>query len=480
MVVARVLGAESYADYATLLALLAFFLILSEGGCNIGLSRYTRDAEYLNARLSLYWTLQYRRWLYTFGITVIAFFIGPIWANSAGLYPAHWQSASFVVVGLLAGVMLHGQLASSALAAAFHHRRILWLAQLMTIFRATLLVLLSVVLNEPVMLVGVLLIAAVIESLLLHRAATINFIYETSPLPIGFVNTAQLHGLAALLDKLTTWLAGGPFLLLILAGIYSRNDLALFAIATDLLQKVLSVAGLPISGLVLPMLHDSRGDQVRFRIQLERLGGLVICWFSIIVGLIASIMPAGIPLVFGSEYAEAVNLAMVWLVPLFVESATRMVWGGAFLTTHQYRWLMIYNLLFVMLTFSLFFFAMNVELIELLIYLGCVKLIMSLAVIIQAVRTGLAPNFSHTIPIIFVSVICFVISVIAQAFVEEFSDLMKLLVGSAVYSLFMLICLKFIPLVPEPLHLILYSLAGKHVKFIKRALATPFRGFGDA
>lgn len=480
VIIARLLQPEAYADYATLMALLAWLLILSEGGCNTGLARYLKDAATLRARLSLYRTLQRRRWICVIGVTAAVCFVGPLWASSSGLDPGRWQSVSFFLVGILSGAMLHGQLASSALATGFQHKRLLWLAQLMTVLRAAGLASLATVLREPIALVGALLLIAAAESLLLHCAATKNFIGEKEPLPAGFATAAQSHGLVSLFDKLSTSLAGGPFLLLILAGAYGRTELALLAIATDLLQKALSVAGLPITGLVLPLLHESRDDEVRFRLQLERLGGLVVSWFSIVTGAVAALLPTGFPLLLGDQYAAAVSVALVWLLPLFVESAIRMVWGTALLTIHEYRWLTVYNGTFSLAALTVVFFARDQELLVLLACLGGVKLVMSFMVIARAYRQGLAPAASRPFGIVLASVACCLISLIAQFHADELSDVFRLAVGGVVYAVTMLIFLRLFPLIPAPAHRALCSLAGRHAAVVKRVLAAPSEGHGHA
>lgn len=478
--VARVLQPEAYADYATLMALLTWFQLLSEAGCNIGLARYWRDAADFRARFTLYWTLQRRRWLYVICIATAVCLVGPIWAKSAGLDPERWRWVTFLLVGILGGLMLHGQLASSALATGFQHKRLLWLAQLMTILRATSLALLATIVKEPIALVGVLLLIALFESVLLHRAATKNINDEKEPLPPRFVTTAQSHGLVALFDKLSTSLAGGPFLLLMLAGVYTRTDLAWLAIATDLLQRALSVAGMPITGLVLPLLHESRGDEARFRLQLERLGGLVVSWFSIVAAAIAVVLPIGFPLFLGSQYAAAAPVALVWLLPLFVESTIRMVWGSALLTTQQYRWLIIYNSVFSLAALSVVFLAKDQDLLVLLACLGGVKLMLSFMVFVQAHKNGLAPAASRPLGIFLASAACCMLSLFLQFHFVGLSDAIRFAIGCVVYASTMLVFLKFVPLVPAPAYEALCSLAGRHAAVVKRLLAEPSGGHARA
>lgn len=476
VVVARVLEPEIYADYATLMAMLAWLLLLSEAGCNIGLSRYLGEAAALHARLTLYWTLQRRRWLYVLGVSAVGCFLGPLWAGFAGLDPERWQLPSFVLVGLLAGVVLHGQLASSALSTVFQHKQLLLLAQLMTVLRAACLASLAAILKEPVALLVALLLIATLESRLLHRAATKYFLGENSPLPLGFATAAQSHGLVSLFDKLTTSIAGGPFLLLVLAGVYGRAELALLAIATDLLQKVLSIAGLPITGLVLPLMHESREDAVRFKYQLERLGGLVVSWFSVVAGAVVVFVPLGFPLLLGDKYAAAVSVALIWLFPLFAESAIRMVWGAALLTVNDYRWLTVYNTVFFVVALAVLFFAKNMDLLALLACLGGVKLVMGLIIVGRAGMQGLAPAASRPLGILLASAACCSISLFVQFETEGMSNVIRLAAGGAIYCGTMLVLLKFIPLIPEPALQTLFVLAGRHAVVLKRFLASPSGG----
>ena len=325
ILIARWLGPETYADYATLMALVAWLLILAEGGCNAGLGRFLDEAGVLNARGSLYRALQYRRWAIALVLAISLIWIGPIWAQSAGLSEERWQPVSFIMVGLLAAVMLHGQLASNAMLTAFRHGRVLLTNQSMTIARALVLATLAGVLREPVALVAALLVLAAVEAWILHHAAVAQIGCKRDPLPPGMANTAQKHGLVALFDKLTTALSAGPFLLLVLAGVHGRGDLAMLAIATDLLQKALSIIGLPLSNIVMPMLNESRSDPERFRRQIARLGGLMTVLFALATGGIMTTLPLGLPLLLGASFKPAVLIAMIWLLPVFFESGVRMI-----------------------------------------------------------------------------------------------------------------------------------------------------------
>lgn len=473
ILVARWLGPETYADYATLMALVAWLLILAEGGCNAGLGRYLGEAGTLNARCSLYLSLQYRRWALALILALSLIWLGPIWAQSAGLSETRWQPASFMMAGLLAAVMLHGQLASSAMLTAFRHGRVLLTNQLMTIVRALALVLLAGTLREPVMLVAALLVLAIVEAGILHHAAMAQIGHERAPLPRGMANAAQRHGLVALFDKTTTALSAGPFLLLVLAGIHGRGELAMLAISTDLLQKALSIAGLPLSNIVMPMLNESRSDPERFRRQIARLGGLMAVLFACATGGIIAALPIGLPLLLGAPYGPAVPIAMIWLLPVFFESGVRMIWGAALVALDQYRWLMRFNLIYGAASLMVIFFARDMELMILLAWLGVLRLVMSMALLGRAARLALLPPESRPARIMVAAGVACALSLGVQTMLHPVPEAFRLLAGLGVYVITMLASLRWLPLIPGPSHDALCQIAGKHKGLLMRIIARP-------
>ncbi len=475
VVIARWLGPEWYADYATLMALVTWLLILGESGCNVGLGRYLHEAQAVKARESFYRALQFRRWAVSLALTIPLILLGPRWAEAAGLPLDRWQSVAFGLVGLLAGVMLHGQLASSAMITAFRHGRVLLLSQSMTIVRALALGVLAGLVREPVVLVSALLAVAMVETLLLHRAASMEFRLEQAPLPDGMVNAAQTHGLVALFDKLTTSLSGGPFLLLVLAGAYGRHELAMLAIATDLLQKAISIVGLPISNLVFPLLNESRVDTVRFRRQIARLGGLMTVLFAGAAGGIAVVLPLGLPLLLGQSYGDAVPIAAVWLFPLFLESGVRMIWGAALLTLDQYRWLMVSNVVLSVVSLLIILSARGVDLKILLVLLGLARIAICMILIGRAFRQDLVPPESRPLGIVVAAGVACALSWGTQALFAQALPTLRLVTGIATYLLVMLTLLRWLPLIPGPSHEALCQIAGKHMGLLLRFIPPPVR-----
>lgn len=470
ILVARWLGPATYVDYATLMALVAWLLILAESGCNAGLGRYLGEAGVLNARGSLYLVLQYRRWAVSLILSLSLVWLGPVWATSAGLPEARWQPFIFVMAGLLAAVMLHGQLASSTMLTTFRHKRVLLTNQSMTIARALVLVLLAGTLREPVTLVAALLSLAIVEAWILHRGAVAQIGHERGRLPLDMANAAQKHGLVALFDKLTTALSAGPFLLLVLAGVHGRGELAMLAIATDLLQKALSVIGLPLSNIVMPMLNESRSDSERFRRQVARLGELMIVLFAFVAGGIMAVLPLGLPLLLGSSYTPAVPIAMIWLLPVFFESGVRMVWGAALIALDQYRWLMRFNLIYGAASLLVIFVARDMDLLLLLSLLGVLRLFMSLALLGRAARVALLPHESRPVRVMLVAGVACVLSLGVQTLLDPVPSIFRLLAGIGAYVLAVLASLRWLPLIPTPSHDALCQLAGKHKALLMRII----------
>lgn len=472
-VVARALGPETYADYAALMALVSWLLILAEGGCNNGLGRFLAEAGVLEARGSLYFSLQYRRWALALILAFSLVWFGPIWAKSVGLPEERWQPVSFVMAGLLAAVMLHGQLASSVMLTAFQHKHVLLVNQLMTIARALVLVLLAGTLREPVMLVAALLSLAVVEAWILHHAVSIQIGHERERLPRGMANAAQKHGLVALFDKMTTALSGGPFLLLVLAGAHGRDELAMLAIATDLLNKALFVTGLPLSNIVMPMLNESRRDTERFRRQLARLGGLMTVLFALASGGIITVLPLGLPLLLGEAYQPAVPIALVWLLPLYFESGVRMIWGAVLIAQDQYRWLMGFNLIYGAASLLVIILARDSDLLVLLSLLGLLRFFMGFALLHRTARLTVLPPESRPLRVIMVAGAACVLSIGIQILPESIPLIFRLLLGIGVYVLAMLAALRWLSLIPAPSHDVLYQIAGRHKGLLMRIIPPP-------
>jgi O-antigen/teichoic acid export membrane protein len=471
--VVRILGPDIFADYAILMSLLAWILLIADGGANAGLSRYLKEASTVNARATFYHTLQFRRWGVVLIIVISLIWIGPFWVRTIGLSKYSLQSIDFVLVGLLAGVMLHGQLASSALLSIFRHRDVLLTNQCATITRALILTLLATILRKPTFLLVALFICGLVEAFILN-SILMNYIgRERSVLPYDFVNASQKHGLVGVFDKSTSALSAGPFLILILAGSQAPIDLAMLAIACDLLQKVLSVSALPLSNIVMPIFNNSRNDVYRFRVQVTRLGGLMVVLFSLTIGFLVVALPKGLPLLLGDGYLRAVPIALIWLLPLFFEAGVRMIWGAALISLDEHSWLMKYNILYACASLFIVFLFRHADLNMLILFLGIMRFCMGFILLHRALKISLLPPDSRPLRVLIISILACTASLSLQSLPFLTSSVSALLLGISSYCLFMLSSLRFLQLVPPPSHDALCEIAGNHKNLLLRIIPSP-------
>lgn len=480
VLVARLMGPDLYAGYAVLIALLAILQLTTEIGCNVGYSRFQSEAAELSARYSLYRTLQFRRWCAAAFVGIALQLLGPIWLGKSGFSDMAWGWEHFALVAMLSAITLHGQLANAALMSAFQHKKMLMVSQAMMLLRAIAVCVVAVLFRSPEAIIVSLLIVAAVETWLVDRFAVLEFARERAALPGKIANSAQLHGMIALFDKITTALTGAPFLLLVVAGAYSRYEMAMFAVAADLLQKGLGVIGLPVSNLVLPTFNANRADKERFKLQIERLGGVSVVWFSVATMGVATCFPMGIPLLLGDAYRDAVVVAFVLLLPLMFEAGVRMIWGVALLTRDDYRWLSAYNFLFGLASLFVVFLIRGADLLVLLGLLGMVRVSMSCLLLLRARSLGLLPRNSRPVGIVLASMLCCLLAIWVQFESDELGDALRLAIGCAVYVLSVLGCLRILPLIPLPSYQVLCSLAGRHAGVVKRVLAAPSEGDGRA
>jgi len=468
--VARWLGPHTFADYATLLAALWWLTLLAESGCNVGLQRYLADAASAHARLRLYDVLQLRRWCLVSALTVAVVVLGPMWAARAQLPAVLWGPVTFGLVGVLAGIILHAQLAASGLLATFHHARAMTVANSMSVLRAAALGAVCIYFTEPIALVVALLAVALTEAALLHWSVVQVFRRERSPLPTGMANAAQRHGLVAIVDKCSTALTGSQLLLLVLAGYHERVDLAVFAIAADTMQRALAVIYMPISNLVLPMLNDSRRDPARFIRQVERLSGVVILVTAFALAILAAAIPAGLPLLFGDAYTGAVPIALLWAFPLFVEAAARMIWGASLLTLDHHSWLMKFNVLFGLLSAVLVVLIVRADITTIVVAVGLLRLVMVGVLLAKGAKLGLLPAPVFPLRITSAAAAALALSWGAQMALPDALPIWRLLLGLGVFATFTGALLHLIPLIPERSYKVFLQLAGRHGSLLSRMI----------
>jgi O-antigen/teichoic acid export membrane protein len=468
--IARWFGPETYADYATLTSLLAWVLLLAESGCNAGIGRYLPEARQNQAEKTLYLTLQKRRWGIVVLWTGLLVFFGPLWADYSGLPPHRWDYPAFLMIGILSGAMLHGQLANFALVSAFYHRNALLVSQIMMLVRAITLLILASFLREPIHLVMALIVLASIESVIMHRMVLKLYKKEDRPLEQTLATQAQKHGLVSQFDKLTSTLASGSFLIIALTASHERAELAMLAVATDLLQKLVSVIALPLSNLILPVLNDARQDKERYIKHVDRFSALTLLLFAIACGATAIALPSGIPLLLGQAYTPAIPLATIWLIPLFIEAGARMVFGSSLITLDYRKWVMAYNAVFGLLAVILLALTYKHSLTAILLALGALRCVMSIFLLRKAYCVGLLTLRTQPWGIIAIVGVATALSYGLLHLIDGVSPLIQLAAGLSLYGIVVLSGLHFLPIVPRSTMETFYHLAGKYSPFIKRLL----------
>jgi O-antigen/teichoic acid export membrane protein len=248
----------------------------------------------------------------------------------------------------------------------------------------------------------------------------------------------------------------------------------MFAAATEALQRALSVIYLPISNLVLPIMNDSRGDRGRFIRQIERLGGVVMLVTTFAVAALAAAIPAGLPLLLGEAYAGAVPIALLWVAPLFIEAAARMVWGTALLTLDQYRWLTRFNLVSGLISGLLIFFIVHADLSTIVLIIGLLRLVMVGVLIVKAASLDLVPTTAFPLRIVAVAAAALALSWGVQMALSDLLPLWRLLLGLAAFAAVIGALLHTMPLIPERSYEVFLQLAGRHGPLLARLIPRPW------
>lgn len=388
--IARQLGPESFADYATILAFVSWGLLLFEAGGNTGFARFLNEAGRSRARLTLYNSLLLWRRILGLLVIVTLAIIGPYWVTGTGLSSDRWSITLFILIGLLVALGLQSQLAYYGLLGSFAHRKLLFYNQLFTILRAAGICLMVLfVTKSPIALATVLLAVACLETIVFNRQAMRIFVKEHEPLKTGMFLATLRHGLVAVFDKITTSMGGGAFLLIVLAGYYDRSELAMLGVATDLLQKSLLIPGFLVSNLVMPLLNVRRDRPKEYLTTVARLVTISsLLFFSVLGGVVLS-LPLGLPLLYGEAYREAVILGMWFVVPLFFEAWVRMTAGSALLTLDRYRMIIGLNIATLFFVVVSLVFTYDLGLTLIVIMQGVVRIIMSVMILIFSSSSGL-------------------------------------------------------------------------------------------
>lgn len=383
--VARILTISAYADYATMMAIVSWFLLITEAGGNVGFSRYLKDAGTHKARYSLYVAFARYRWFLTPLIIALLLLAGPLWAQHADL---SWPALVFIVLALIVVSSLQGQLGYYVLISTFHHAKALTIAQTVSILKALILIVAAWILPIPLVLASSVLAVSMVSAWWYHRQARRLLGEERGILPTGIVRSAHRHGLVSVFDKFTTAIGNGPFLLIVLAGLYSRPELAMLAVATEFLQKALSVANIPMANMVMPYLHRWQGTE-HFPSIVRRSGTLGLLVLLPFLGATLAFAPQGLPLLFGERYVGGVAIVLWAVLPMFTEAWCRMVAGFSIIANGHYKTISLLNGIQGVLAIIMLMLTYSSGVLAVIIGQGVVQLTMSLAILFMAWRYDL-------------------------------------------------------------------------------------------
>jgi len=388
IVVARLLQPVAYADYATMLAIVSWCLLITEAGGNTGFARYLKEAGAHGARGSLHRAFLRYRWRLAPIVMAFLLLAGPLWVRHAGLAASNWPVAVFAILSLIVVANLQGLLGYYGLISTFHHARALSIAQITAILKALALILAALLMPVPVVLASSILAVSLITAWWYHLETSHLIGEEQGPLAPGLVNAAHRHGWVAVLDKLTPAIGNAPFLLIVLAGQYARPELALLAVATEFLQKALTVANLPMANMVMPYLHRWQNTD-QFVMATRRTGAMGLLVMLPLFGATLVFAPHGLPLLFGERYVEATTIVLWMTLPMFVEAWCRMVWGFSLLTNGCYKMVVSLNIAQGFLALIVLVVTFRHGILTIVIGQAAVQLTASAVLLFMAWREGL-------------------------------------------------------------------------------------------
>lgn len=386
IVVVRSLKPSLYAEYGTVLAFIGWLLLFSEAGGNIGFIRYLKDAEQSQSRGTLYLNIMRRRWLTGLAVIVLLQLAGPLWVRWSGLSPVIWNPIIFLAISLIVFSNLGGQLSYYGLLGTFRHAEAMTISQVFTIMRSLFIAITAVVSQSLIVLVYVLVAIYIIEGLFYHFKIWKIFKTEQMPLSDKIINASQRHGLVTVFDKLTSAIGDGPFLLLVLAPFYGRPELAILSVATDTVKKALYITGLPMSYMVLPYLNNARDDNKNFAIAVRKVIKLSILLFLPLYGALFVFAPSGVPMLFGTPYADAATLLLLISFPVFFDAWVRFVLTSALITNGRYRQVIALNTMQAVLVLVALMVTYQYGLTVIIAAQGLVKIFISIGVIWLAYR----------------------------------------------------------------------------------------------
>lgn len=467
VLVIRFLEPQIYSEYAVLMSLLAIFTLISDFGCNIGISRYLKVAKDYQARSSLYKNLQFRRWLFGSMIVFILILCHPSYLDNT--LPKSWKSIDFIFIGLLGLFTLHAQLATSYIINSFRHKYAMSISTSISFIRALVLIFVAYFFKSSIFLLYVLIPMALIEAILLEIISKKIAPSENKSLKVISLNKVQYHGFIALFDKFSTYLTNGPFLIIFFAAFFNKYELAVLAVCCELVQKIMSIVCMPLTNIIYPTLNNASSKKTYLYKQISIINELGLLIFLIPGSLIAGFFLFGLPLILGNNYSDISLISIIWLCSVFIEGYSRAVWGASLITLRRYKWLNIYNSLYLLLSLGLLFtFNENLSLLQLVSTIAVFKFFMATIINFKAINI-FKQNKVYLLKIILITLIGFLCSIFVQNYLvhHQISTWIAIIIGLLIHLMIIFMSFRFIPIVSELTYSSLCKLCGQYQYILK-------------
>ncbi|MGH9257332.1 MAG: lipopolysaccharide biosynthesis protein [Vicinamibacterales bacterium] len=397
VVLVRAVPSALFAQYSTVLAIIAVTTFVFESGANSGLTRYFHESSQHGARGTFYRRMQGRRAIGALLCSGALIAGGPWYAKATHFETLVGEPWLFTFIAAIVAATLLRLLAHYGLLALFEVRIALLLQQGFQIARALALAAVALAGGTLAQIVMTLLVVATIEAVLVHTALWRQIRAERAPLPQGFIGRAQTFGLFTILDKGCAMLGGGSVLLLVLAPHHPAATVALLGLAVDLVGKIVSVTVMPLGNLVAPYLSqtsEESGAQALAASRLTKFSSLLYC-FSIGAG--ALLLPWFVPTVYGGEYVGAAWFALLMLLPSAFENWVRGCCSPVLLRNGRYRDVMRVNVLQAVVTLAVLSVAHRLPISAALIAVGAVRA--SVAALNLAAMASIVPRGTYRVPL---------------------------------------------------------------------------------
>lgn len=388
IILVRVLSPAVYGEYATMLSIVAWGLIIFEAGGNSGLMRFLPELERFRSRGGFLVRIIRLRLMVGIIVVALMFLCGPLWVRYAGLSADIWSRMVFVALGCTIAAGLIGLPAQFAMLSIFQHRSALAVSQAIAITRVVIVAVCAWYGAALEVFACVVAAVACVEAVFFYFLIQPFFSGEMGDPPAGFVFSAFKHGLVTVFDKVSSQVGSGSFLLIALASSKSPSELALLALGYDVALKALSIAGAPIGALIVPYFNSSRvNDGISRATELVSRSSAVLL-FTCMGGYLV-LVPFVLPFLFGESYRDAVLLAQIFGVFLFIDSWGRQSFSVAMITSGFYRSINILNTIQGALALVLLILTWNEDILTVVGCQAMLRVLSTVALVVAVVRFGL-------------------------------------------------------------------------------------------